>query len=305
MRNRLSLVTLVVALLSTSLVFAQTDPTPEGTEMTVAVATQTGYAPVNGLELYYEIYGEGEPLILLHGGLATIEMLFPALLPQLSASRQVIAVELQGHGHTADIDRPFSFEQFADDVAALIEHLGFESADVMGFSLGGVVALQTAIRHPEAVRKLVIVSAPFATSGWYPEVFAGMGSVNAGAAEFMLETPMYQFYSAVAPRPEDWPNLLQKSGDLLRPEYDWSEQVAALTAPVLIVVGDADSVTPTHAVEFFGLLGGGKADGAQGGRPASQLVIVPDATHFTILYRADILAPAVNNFLSPVAPPAQ
>jgi pimeloyl-ACP methyl ester carboxylesterase len=255
--------------------------------------------------MYYEIHGEGEPLILLHGGLATIEMLFPVLLPQLSASRQVIAVELQGHGHTPDIDRPFSYEQFADDVAALIEHLGFESADVMGFSLGGGVALQTAIRHPEAVRKLVIVSAPFASSGWYPEVFAGMGSVNAGAAEFMLETPMYQFYSAVAPRPEDWPTLLQKSGDLLRPEYDWSEQVAALTAPVLIVAGDADSVTPAHAVEFFGLLGGGKADGAQGGRPASQLVIVPDATHFTILYRADILGPAVNNFLSPVAPPAQ
>lgn len=303
MRTRLALMTLIAALLSTSIVFAQTDPTPEGTEMTDAVATQTGYAPVNGLELYYEIHGEGEPLILLHGGLATIEMLFPALLPQLSASRQVIAVELQGHGHTADIDRPFSFEQFADDVAALIEHLGFESADVMGFSLGGAVALQTAIRHPEAVRKLVIVSAPFATSGWYPEVFAGMGSVNAGAAEFMLETPMYQFYSAVAPRPEDWPTLLEKTGELVRPEYDWSEQVAALTAPVLIVVGDADSVTPAHAVEFFGLLGGGKADGAQGGRPASQLVIVPDATHFTILYRADILVPAINNFLSPAPAP--
>lgn len=305
MRSRLALLTVIAALLTTSIAFAQSDPTPEGTEMTVIAAPQTGYAAINGLELYYEIHGEGEPLILLHGGLATIDMLFPVLLPQLSASRQVIAVELQGHGHTPDIDRPFSYEQFADDVAALIEHLGFESADIMGFSLGGGVALQTAIRHPEAVRKLVIVSAPFASSGWYPEVFAGMGSVNAGAAEFMLETPMYQFYSAVAPRPEDWPTLLQKSGDLLRPEYDWSEQVAALTAPVLIVVGDADSVTPAHAVEFFGLLGGGKADGAQGGRPASQLVIVPDATHFTILYRADILGPAVNNFLSPVAPPAQ
>lgn len=306
MRNRLvPLIVIAAVLFSTSHIFAQTAPTPEGTEMTEAATPQTGYAPVNGLELYYEIHGEGDPLILLHGGLATIEMIFPALLPQLSASRQVIAVEFQGHGHTPDIDRPFSYEQFADDVAALIEYLGFERADVMGFSLGGGVALQTAIRHPDAVRKLVIVSAPFASSGWYPEVFAGMGSVNAGAAEFMLETPMYQAYAAVAPKLEDWPTLLQKSGDLLRPEYDWSEQVAALTIPVLIVAGDADSVTPAHAVEFFGLLGGGKADGAQGGRPASQLVIVPDVTHFTILYRADILVPAVNNFLSPVAPPAQ
>jgi pimeloyl-ACP methyl ester carboxylesterase len=185
------------------------------------------HAAVNGLDLYYEIHGEGEPLILLHGGVGAIEM-FGEVLPLLAEGRRVIAVDLQAHGRTVDIDRPMTFEAMADDVAALIEHLGLGEADVMGYSLGGGVALRTAIQHPEVVRKLVLVSTPFKRDGWYPEVLAGMEQMGPEAAEPMKQTPMYQLYSSVAPRPEDWPVLLTKLGELLGQDYDWSEEVAAM-----------------------------------------------------------------------------
>jgi len=262
------------------------------------------YASVNGLNMYYEIHGTGKPLVLLHGGLATIDVLFGQLLPPLAQTRQVIAVELQAHGHTADIERPLSFELMADDIAALIKHLGLEQADLFGFSLGGGVALQTAIRHPEVVRKLVVVSAPSKRDGWYPEVLVGMASMNAEAAEAMVGSPMHQAYVSVAPKPEDWSALVAKSGQLLRQDYDWSTAVASITAPTLIVVGDADSVRPAHAVELFGLLGGGKVDGAMGGLPHSQLAMLPGTTHFSILARTDLLLPIITPFLEAPMPKA-
>ena len=152
--------------------------------------TGGNYAEVNGIRLYYEVHGAGEPLVLLHGGLGAVEM-FGEVLPLLAEGRQVVAVDLQAHGRTADIDRPLGYEAMADDLAALIEHLGFERADFMGYSLGGGAALQTAIRHPGAVRKLVVVSTPFKRDGWYPEVLAGMGQMGPEAAEPMKATPMY------------------------------------------------------------------------------------------------------------------
>ena len=260
------------------------------------------HARVNGVDVYYEVHGAGEPLVLLHGGLGAIEM-FGEVLPLLARGRQVVAVDLQAHGRTADVDRPLSFESMADDVAALIEHLGFDRADVMGYSLGGVVALQAAIRHPERVRKLVVVSVPFAREGWYPEVLAGMAQMGPEAAEPMKGTPMYELYAAIAPRPEDWPVLLTKLGDLLRRDYDWSEDVEAIEAPTMIVVGDADSVSPSHAVRFFGLLGGGKADaGWDGpGMSASRLAILPATTHHDI-FSSPTLASAVSPFLDAPMP---
>ena len=256
------------------------------------------YAHVNGLEMYYEIHGTGEPLILLHGGVGAIEM-FGEVLPLLAEGRQVIAADLQAHGRTADIDRPMSLEAMAGDVAALIGHLGFEKADVMGYSLGGGVAMQTAIRHPEVVRKVVLVSTPFKKDGWYPEVRAGMDQMGPEAAEPMKATPMYQLYAGIAPRPEDWPVLLTKLGELLARDYDLSEEVAAMEAPTMIVVGDADSIPPAHAVEFFGLLGGGKQDaGWDGsGMPASRLAILPGTTHYDI-FSSPTLASAVAPFLA-------
>ena len=255
------------------------------------------YAEVNGLNLYYEVHGEGEPLILLHGGFGAIEM-FGEVMPLLAEGRQVIGVDLQAHGRTADINRPMTYEAMADDVAALIGHLGLQKADVLGYSLGGGVALQTATRHPEAVRKAVLVSTPFKRDGWYPEVLAGMEQMGPEAAEPMKETPMYSLYAGVAPRPEDWPVLLSKVGELLRQDYDWSASVAELEMPVMIVVGDADSIPPAHAAEFFGLLGGGESDaGWEGsGRPESRLAILPGTTHYDIFY-SPAMASAIAPFL--------
>ncbi len=177
------------------------------------------YASVNGLEMYYEIHGTGRPLVLLHGGLGATEM-FGEVLGLLAEARRVIAVDLQAHGRTADINRPLGFELLADDIGVLLGHLGLEQADVMGYSLGGGVALQTAIRHPEVVRKLVAVSTPFKRDGWYPEVLAGMEQMGPEAAEPMKQTPMYQLYAGIAPKPEDWPVLLTKLGRLLAQDYD-------------------------------------------------------------------------------------
>jgi pimeloyl-ACP methyl ester carboxylesterase len=235
------------------------------------------YAEVNGLELYHEIHGEGEPLILLHGGVGASEM-FGANLPELAKARQVIAVHLQAHGHTADVDRPMTFEAMADDIAALISHLGFEQADVMGWSLGGSVALQTAIRHPETVRKLVLVSMPFKRDGWYPEVLAGMSQTSPETAE-MTQSPLYDLYPNT-----DWRALLTKLPELLRQDYDWSKDVEALKTRTMLVYADADAVRAAHVMEFFGLLGGGKRDaGLDGsGRPESWLAIVPGATHYDV-----------------------
>jgi pimeloyl-ACP methyl ester carboxylesterase len=255
------------------------------------------YADVNGIKLYYETHGTGRPLVLLHGGLGAIEMFGPNL-PALAKGRQVIAVDLQGHGRTADIDRPLSVELMADDIAALIKHLGLESADIMGYSLGGGVALQTAIRHPETVRKLVVVSTPFRRNAFYPEILAQQGQVSAAAAEALKQTPMYQLYSSLAPRPEDWPRLLGKISEAMKQDFDLSKEIAGIKARTLVVAGDADIFPPAHAVELFGLLGGGQRDGGWdgSGRPKSGLAILPGLTHYTI-FSAPALAATVIPFL--------
>ncbi len=260
------------------------------------------YAPVNSLNLYYEIHGAGQPLVLLHGGLGSTGM-FGELLPLLAKTRQVIAVDLQAHGRTADIDRPIRLELMVDDIAALIEHIGLEKVDLMGYSMGGGVALRMAIQHPEVVARLVLISVPFKRDGWYPEIVAGMGQMSAAVAEFMRDTPMYQGYVSVAPQPENFPALLDKMGDMLRQDYDWSGEVAALKIPTMIVVGDADSLPPAHAVQFFELLGGGKRDaGWDGsGMPKARLAILPGTTHYNI-FSSPALASTVTPFLDAPVP---
>ncbi|KFE63412.1 alpha/beta fold hydrolase [Hyalangium minutum] len=241
------------------------------------------YAKVNGLELYYETHGKGRPLVLLHGGLGSTSM-FGDNLKALAKHYKVIAVDLQGHGRTADIDRPLSVELMADDVAALIQHLKLGKADVFGYSLGGGVALLVGIRHPELVNKLVIVSTVFRRDAFYPEILAQQGQVNEGAVEMMKQTPMYQGYAAVAPRPQDFPRLLKKIGEAMKQDFDFSKQIASLQAPTLVMAADADLFPASHAVEFFGLLGGGKRDGGWdgSGRPKSRLAILPGLTHYNI-----------------------
>ncbi|CAA9284197.1 MAG: hypothetical protein AVDCRST_MAG93-3409 [uncultured Chloroflexia bacterium] len=267
-----------------------------------ATSARTGYAPVNGLEMYYEIHGEGQPLVLLHGGLGSTGML-GEVLSTLAQTRQVIAADLQGHGRTADIDRPMRAEFMGDDVAALIKHLGLGLVDMVGYSMGGGVAIRTAIQHPELVRKLVAISRPFKRDGWYPEMRDGMEQMSAAAAPFMEQTPMYQSYKEIAPRPENFPVLLDKIGESMRRPYDWSDEIAAMTIPTLIVAGDADAFSPAHAAQFFELLGGGKKDGSwdRSGMSNSRLAILPNTTHYTI-FSSPALAPIIQAFLDEPMP---
>jgi pimeloyl-ACP methyl ester carboxylesterase len=243
------------------------------------------YAYVNGIELYYEIQGSGRPLILLHGGLMSSEMFGP-ILPALTEQHQVILVDLQGHGRTADIDRPLDVRLIADDIVALADHLGLDRPDVVGYSFGGGVALQVAIRYPEKVGRVVSASANIRRDAIYPEMLGQQGQVNAAAAEFMKETPMYEVYQRVAPRPEDFPRLLDKIGEAMAHDFDFTEDVRGLRVPTLIVAADADMAPPSHYVEVFELLDGGQRDGGWTGegRPKGghALAILPGLTHYNL-----------------------
>ncbi|MGD0704075.1 MAG: alpha/beta hydrolase [Trebonia sp.] len=245
-----------------------------------------GYAPANGAGIYWESRGSGgTPLVLLHGGYG-LASVFDGLAGQLAANRQVVALELRGHGHTADTDRPFSWDDFGDDVAAVIAHLGLGPVDLLGYSLGGSAGLRCAIRHPAAVRKLVVISSPCRRSAWFPEVIAGFDQMS-GATLFdmMRQSPLYAEWSKVAPDPSSFPTLIDKTGVLLRRPYDWSAEVGQLEVPAQLVYGDSDSIPPSHAAEFYALLGGGQRDaGWDGGLPTtSRLAIVPGRTHYNIL----------------------
>jgi pimeloyl-ACP methyl ester carboxylesterase len=257
------------------------------------------YAEVNGINLYYETHGSGRPLILLHGGLGSGEMFGP-VLPLLAARHQVVAVDLQGHGRTADIDRPLDVRLMAGDIAALIDHLRLEKPDVVGYSLGGGVALQTAAQYPAKVRRLVMVSANLRPDAIYAEMRAQQGQVNAAAADFMKETPMYQLYQRVAPRPEDFPRLLTKIGESMSKDYDFSDEVRGLRMPTLVMCADADMAPPSHYVEVFKLLGGGLRDGGWmgEGRPKGghALAILPGLTHYNI-FSSPLFAAATLAFL--------
>jgi pimeloyl-ACP methyl ester carboxylesterase len=238
-------------------------------------------ASIKGVDYAYEIRGTGEPLLLLHGGLMSFDM-FDAAMPLLGKGRQVIRVDLQGHGRTTLGTRPIRCEAIADDIAALLQQLGRTQVDVLGYSFGGCVALRLAIQHPDRVRRLVLVSTPFANDGWYPEMIVQQKQVGAAMAPMMAQTPMYATYKAVAPKADDFPRLLDGMGDFMRQKYDWSADVAKLKMPVMLAFGDADMVRPEHMVKFYQLLGGGLKDAGwnRENMPKNRLAIVPDVTHY-------------------------
>jgi pimeloyl-ACP methyl ester carboxylesterase len=280
--------------------FAQAETTP-ATPMT-DTTPQSGYAPVNGLQMYYEIHGSGEPLLLLHGAFGAIDLWGP-ILTTLAAHHQVIAVEFQGHGHTADIiDRPLGYEQLADDVAAVMAHLAITQADVVGYSMGGTTGLQLAIRHPQRVRTLVAVSPNYRSDGYYPELLAGLQVMT---PDIFAGTPEEAAYLRHAPHPEDFPVLVEKQKVLPQAFAFPEEDVAAIIAPTLLVYGDSDVVRPEHAVALFRLLGGGVPGDLTGSLPASQLAILPGTTHRSIVgERADQLLAVVEPFLAAPMPDA-
>ena len=267
---------------------------------TSTTAVQTGYAPVNGLQMYYEIHGAGQPLVLLHGAFSAIGTSFGALVPGLAKSRQVIGFELQAHGHTADIDRPMSLEQMADDVAAAIRYLGLERADVFGYSMGAGVALHVVMRHPDVVRKLILASVTYELSGVHPGLMDGFGEMK---PEMMHGSPWHTEYLQIAPRPEDFNILFAKKTEMDRGIKDVpAETIRAIKAPTLLVIGDSDLVRPEHAVEMFRLLGGGVFGDMPPGLPSSQLAILPGTSHVTVVQRTDLLLSIIPAFLDAPLP---
>jgi len=256
---------------------------------------ETGYAPVRDLRMYYEIHGEGRPTLLLPGAYMTTESMGP-LVSGLAETRQVIAVEPQGHGRTADIDRPLTYEGMADDTAALAGHLGLDQVDVVGFSMGGGIGLQLAIRHPGLVRRAALASASFRYDGMYPELIEMFPSIT---PDMFAGSPMEEEYKRLAPNPDDFPNLVWKLKELDTTPFDWD--IGGVQAPVLLIVGDSDIIRLEHAVEMIRLLGGGKP-GDMTGPGASQLAVLPGTTHFmppgsAVLDRSDWVVAMVERFL--------
>ena len=261
-----------------------------------------GYAEVSGLNMYYEVHGTGQPLVLLHGAFSAIGTSFGNVLPELAKTQQVIAFEMQAHGRTADIDRPLSMEQMADDTAAALQQLGIENADFFGFSMGAGIALQVAIRHPEIVRKLVLASVTYKLDGVHPGLMEGLAEMK---PEMMFGSPWHEEYVRIAPRPEDFTSLFAKKTQMDREVRDLpAEAVEAIEAPTLLIIGDSDIVRPEHAVEMFRLLGGGVM-GDLTGLPKSQLAILPGTTHTTLVERGDWLVSMITAFLDAPMPEAE
>jgi pimeloyl-ACP methyl ester carboxylesterase len=242
---------------------------------------KSGHVEVNGVNYYYAVYGKGEPLLLLHGGMFRIES-FGANLTRLAQSRQVIGVDLQGHGRTPLGDREISLVDIGGDMAGVLKSLGYDRVDVLGYSMGGGVAFQLAAQHPEMVRRLVLVSTPYAQDGFYPEMLPQQAALSAAMAEQLKDTPMYTSYAAVAPHPEDFPKLLDAMGASMRKPYDWSADVKKLTMPVMLMYGDADMFRPEHEVNFYHLLGGGLRDAGwrREHMSSNRLAILPNVTHY-------------------------
>jgi pimeloyl-ACP methyl ester carboxylesterase len=275
------------ALVLSAPVFAQDIPAP----------TRSGHVDVDGVSYYWDVRGQGEPLLLLHGGLGAIEMFGP-VLARLAAERTVIGIDLQGHGRTTLGDRPIRYGRLGDDMGRVLEQIVKAPVDVLGYSMGGAVALELALQHPGQVRRLVVASAGFDNDSFYPELKPMQAGVGAGMAEMMKGTPMHDTYMALAPVKDDFPRLLDAMGDLMRTPWSARDRLAGLQPQTMLVYGDSDMIRLDHVVEFYNLIGGGLKDaGWQREHMAeNRLAILPDLTHYE-LFASPKLADAVLPFL--------
>ncbi|GEP98486.1 alpha/beta fold hydrolase [Chitinophaga cymbidii] len=258
-----------------------------------AKPAESGYADVNGLKMYYEVYGEGKPIVLLHGSFMNIPLNWSQIIPLLADDRKVIVAEMQAHGRTKDIPREFSYEGMADDVSGLLKHLKIDSADILGYSMGGGIAFQFAVRHPEQLRRLVVLSGTYAHDGWWPEVEASYATFT---PEMFKGTPIQKQYDSLGNDPARFPEFVKKVLSIDLKPYDWSEEVKKIQAPMLMAIGDADGVRYEHALELFRAKGGGKM-GDINGLPESRLAILPGTTHIGMMLRTDWWIPMVKDFL--------
>jgi pimeloyl-ACP methyl ester carboxylesterase len=254
---------------------------------------ESGYADVNGLKMYYEVYGEGKPIVLLHGSFMSIPLNWAQIIPMLAKDRKVIVAEMQGHGRTRDIPREFSYEGMADDVSGLLKHLKIDSADILGYSMGGGVAFQFAVRHPEQLRRLVVLSGTYSHDGWWPDVEASFATIN---ADMFKGTPLQKQYDSLGNDPAKFPEFVKKVMSIDLKPYDWSKDVKKIQAPIFMAIGDADGVRYEHALELFRAKGGGKM-GDIHGLPKSRLAIIPGTTHIGMMQHANWLIPMVTDFL--------
>ena len=290
----------IVAMVVTSCNQRSNDTQKIATESTDTVVSQSikpdesGYADVNGLKMYYEVYGKGKPIVLLHGSFMNIIMNWSHIIPLLSKDRKVIVAEMQGHGRTRDISRDISYEGMADDVSGLIKHLKIDSADIVGYSMGAGIAFQLGVRHPEQVRRLVVLSGAYAHNGWWPDIEASFATFN---ADMFKGTSIQKQYDSLANDPDHFPEFVKKVKSIDLKPYDWSRDVKSIKVPIFIAFGDADGVRYEHALELFRAKGGGK-NGDLNGLPKSRLAIIPGTTHVgMITQRTDWLIQMITDFL--------
>lgn len=292
---------LTVGSATTSLAYASTPSAQDRSVMQNSQPVSHGYADAaEGLGVYYEVFGAGDPIVVLHGGLMEISSL-GQVIDALARTRKVIAIDLEGHGRTALRQTPMSHDRNGDDVAAVLRHLGVPRADVAGYSHGGDAAIRMAVRHPDMVRNLIVISTTAARDGWHPEVLQGMEALSAAISPQMQQAPLYHRYVEVAPHPEQFGLLLDRMGDLKRSDYDWRSDIAALETPALLVFADHDAVSTRHIAEFFALFGGGIQDaGYDPFNPRmsrARLAILPGHTHYNLTQGAD-LARVVEAYLT-------
>jgi pimeloyl-ACP methyl ester carboxylesterase len=255
--------------------------------------SESGYADVNGLRMYYEVYGSGKPIVLIHGSYMNIPLNWAHIIPMLAKDRKVVVAEMQAHGRTKDIDREFSYEGMADDVSGLLSHLKIDSADILGYSMGGGVAFQVAVRHPEQVRRLVVLSGTYAHDGWWPDVEAMYATFT---PDIFDGSPIRKQYDSLGNDPAKFPEYVRKVISIDLKPYDWSTEVKKIQAPIFMAIGDADGVRYEHAIELFLTKGGGKM-GDINGLPKSRLAILPGTTHIGMIQRTDWLIPMITDFL--------